>query len=430
MKLLSEGRAEIDMKEKPFMSLFFDRFVRTMIYMVLFFAPLSNAFLNSWAKTLIHLITLVALAAFLLKCILVRQWKWIRTPTDFPFLTLLLWCILTSFFSVHRPTSLWAGVMVTNCVLLFYLTLYAFQTRNHLRGLIRIILATAFIVSLIGLINKFWGNPFPFWHYEYIRGNEGQLLSTFSNRNHLASYIVIMIPLTIGFMLTGPERGGFFLWGIALFLFIAVLMMCLARSAWIAVFSALLLLVFMLFLSGYYDRKKIIGVTVGGLIFGLVVLLLNTEIMRRLLTLGTDNLSGRLTVWRNVISMIRDHPLTGTGPGTFTHAFTLYHPPAYDYRQTLAHNEYLQFMAEAGLPTVPGILWLLLSIFSMGFKKIKHPSRLVRGTAIGAVAAFVATLVDALASFNFHLPAVSLTASVLIAVIVSPEPDSSSKQSF
>jgi len=341
---------------------------------------------------------------------------------DFPILILLSGCIVASFFSVHRQTSFWTVISLLNCTALFYLTLHAFQTRSHFRTLIWTILFTALIVSVIGLIKKFWGNPFPFWHYEYMRGNAGQLISTFSNRNHLASYMVIMVPLTIGFLLTDFHSARSFLLSAFLSVFLFVLITCFARSAWASAIASVLFLVFVLILSGYYEIKKIIGITIGGLFLAFVVIALNTEIIHRFLTIGTDDLSGRVTVWKNVIAMIKEHPLTGTGPGTFTHAFTLYHPPAYDYRQTLAHNEYLQFIAETGLPVLVGLAWLILSVFIKGFQKIKHPSRLVRGITIGAMAAFAAMLVDALASFNFHLPAVALTASVLIAVIVSPDP--------
>jgi hypothetical protein len=53
------------------------------LYALLIFAPLALASVQSWAVTTIHLVTLIALAAFLLEKSITWDWEWIKTPLDY-----------------------------------------------------------------------------------------------------------------------------------------------------------------------------------------------------------------------------------------------------------------------------------------------------------------------------------------------------------
>jgi O-antigen ligase len=119
--------------------------------------------------------------------------------------------------------------------------------------------------------------------------------------------------------------------------------------------------------------------------------------------------------------MIQDYPLTGTGPGTFATVFTQYQPPR-NRRYYMAHNDYLHFTSEVGLPLGGVIFWMVFASFRRGLKKLKNPSRLVRGTTLGALSGITAIIVHCIFDFNLHIPANAILFTVLAAIVVAPVP--------
>ena len=69
------------------------------------------------------------------------------------------------------------------------------------------------------------------------------------------------------------------------------------------------------------------------------------------------------------------------------------------------------------------IVWMIIALFIKGFKKLNHPSRLVRGMTIGAMSGITAILVHSISDFNLHIPANAILFTVLAAIVVSPTPD-------
>ncbi len=55
---------------------------RYSIYALLIFTPLARASIQGWAITIIHMVTLIALTAFLLEKTWTWNWKWIKTPLN------------------------------------------------------------------------------------------------------------------------------------------------------------------------------------------------------------------------------------------------------------------------------------------------------------------------------------------------------------
>ena len=121
--------------------------------------------------------------------------------------------------------------------------------------------------------------------------------------------------------------------------------------------------------------------------------------------------------------MIKEYPLLGAGPGTFDVIFTQYQPPGLSARFKMAHNDYLHFVAEAGLPLVAIMVWMIIALYRKGLEKLKNPSRLVRGTTLGALSGIMAILFHSISDFNLHIPANALLFTVFAAIIAAPFPE-------
>ncbi len=106
---------------------------------------------------------------------------------------------------------------------------------------------------------------------------------------------------------------------------------------------------------------------------------------------------------------VADAPWFGHGGGCFYTVFPSYQPGYYHGFYDHAHNEYLQFAIELGLPLTlllgVWLLWLLwLNLRTMRSKQ----NKLSRGIAFGCSVAIVHMLIHNLVDFNLQAPANAL----------------------
>ena len=112
-----------------------------------------------------------------------------------------------------------------------------------------------------------------------------------------------------------------------------------------------------------------------------LVFLFSTPAVEEVLTLKETSedasLQSRILVWRQTVKMIADYPLIGSGPGTYATVFTQYQPPGILGRYFMAHNDYLHFISETGLPVLAIMIWLCDRLLSIWIEKTgtSKPSR-------------------------------------------------------
>jgi len=400
---------------------------RYAIYALLIFTPLARGSVQGWAISTIHLVTLIALTAFLLQKSWNWEWKWIRTPLDKPILILLLLCILSSVFSMHLRSSFWALILLINYIVIFYLTLHIVTNRSQLRKLFYVIIGIAVFLSIFGLFKRFGANPFPWWEYRDLGYSLELLSATYGNHNHLAGYLEMAIPLILGLFLTGYMGAKLFLMICLTFSMLTALILSLSRGGWIGSLIGLVFMAIALITNPYFKKKRVIIALTGGFFALAFVVLVSTPVVERLRTFEQKkeipNFSARVKVWGGIIKMIQDHPLLGTGPGTFATVFTQYQPPGFLSRYFRAHNDYLHFTSEVGLALIPVIIWMIIALYRKGFMKLKNPSRLVRGTSLGAMSGITALLVHSISDFNLHIPANALLFTILASIVAAPLPE-------
>ena len=75
-----------------------------------------------------------------------------------------------------------------------------------------------------------------------------------------------------------------------------------------------------------------------------------------------NSITQRINYWRTAISIIKDHPILGVGPGNFQEVFLKY-KVGLSTNTRYAHNIFLQMWAEAGILGFAGIVFLITSIF-------------------------------------------------------------------
>jgi hypothetical protein len=118
------------------------------------------------------------------------------------------------------------------------------------------------------------------------------------------------------------------------------------------------------------------------------------------------------------MQLVAQHPLTGTGPGQADLRWKGHDHGAQLY--AYVHNEYLQVAAELGLVGLVLLAVLLVAITRLLWRA--RPTGPAGATWAGVVAAAAAFAVHSGFDFVWHLPAIVLTVTLLVGLVL-PAPD-------
>jgi O-antigen ligase len=115
-----------------------------------------------------------------------------------------------------------------------------------------------------------------------------------------------------------------------------------------------------------------------------------------------DITSGRIHFWETTLKMIRDYPILGVGLNAFGTAYPQYDTWNGNFRVENAHNDYLQILAEAGIPGLIAAASFIFLLFKNGLATIGETAdRLRRDIAVGSLAGCFGVLIHSF--FDFPL---------------------------
>ena len=181
------------------------------------------------------------------------------------------------------------------------------------------------------------------------------MLATLGRANFVGTYLVLVIPLTLGHLLLTRRR-----WPYVLLIIGQVVCLTLtqARSAWIGFAAAMLAFIIIRAIVQKNRRLLMVTLSLTVVIIGFVVSLnLNPSIplaqlpsLNRLSHLSdptTGSTAARITIWRTTLPLVAERPWFGYGPKTMKSVFAPVFPPQLIYYQgrnlavDRAHNLWL-----------------------------------------------------------------------------------------
>jgi len=246
---------------------------------------------------------------------------------------------------------------------------------------------------------------------QFLQGT--QPTGAFLNPNTAAAYINMLWPLPAAVSLhPGLARYRWPLLGAMAFLLTAALVGG-SRAAMLAAVAGLGVFVLATKWAPWNWRRALTLVAVFAGTVALVQIVSATglgtpgeSLAGRFASLGSPAEAGstRWPIWQATWAMIQQRPLLGFGPGTFFQVYPAWRLPDDVSAGYFAHNDYLQFFAERGLP---GLLLLLalggigIRYFCRGLNRRRPPGD--RVTTVAMTAALAAAAVHALFSFPLHL---------------------------
>ncbi len=141
------------------------------------------------------------------------------------------------------------------------------------------------------------------------------------------------------------------------------------------------------------------------LVLGLGLALGPRSFVERFAQVGESGQS-RMTLYRDTLSLIADHPILGVGPGMYRWHFRSYQSQGFGHRYDHAHNDYLESAAEWGLAAAL-LFWAfvfrrLVRALTV-FRASRTPRR--RGAALGAAGAIASIALHSLVDFSLQIAA-------------------------
>ncbi len=327
-------------------------------------------------------------------------------------------------------------------IIFFFVCLEGWRAWRDIRLAAAVFVAAVLAVSVLGIIQQMAGEGRILW--AAAAGKDRQPFGPFINRNHFAAwanlgamtglgYFLSLVHLGSGGWVSRPGEGKFspldrpagshakakiIVAGLGVATIAAAVFLSLSRGGMVGFAAGAVFLGFLLAArSGIGRVRRLAGMLL--LVFLILVWLGLGPVVERLGTLlnPEDAIRPRINLNRDLLRMVADFPLTGTGPGTFASLYPLYQTADGAARYKFAHNDYLQLAVEwgligAALVVVAAALfwWRFLGTWSR--RRAPEVVFLSAGAAAGLVSVMVHSLVD----FSLHLPAVALAVTFTAAL--------------
>jgi hypothetical protein len=334
----------------------------------------------------------------------------------------------------NRPASIYAGatqfaLLVGVIVALVFWNARAVFARGGLRIATRGMAWLGVILAPLSIVTHST-SPRLLYGYWQPYAASARPYGPFVNRNDLACWLVMALPLTIGYIAARAESRRqqattfastldatmLWLWG-SVVLMSAALLATLSRAGFASMAVALVCLAALsLMRRSLTPRRAAALVLVPLLLLTVAALYVNLGELAEKLGALSDGVSRRQTVWRFTWQMVRDFWPAGVGLGAYQHGILLYAQPFPYFYVNHAHNQYLQFLVEGGLfllvPAVVAILaggWLIMRRLAGD----RTPVFWIRAGAASGIAGF---LVHSLWENTLRMPANAVLFALLAAV--------------
>lgn len=318
--------------------------------------------------------------------------RWLLTPILlFPLLALIIVGLISITLShlfpdpnvtysfPHSATSIWI-VNVAEGMLLIGLPLFlvvvpgVVYTTRHVRWA----LIAYMIVGLLYALGTIFAAPLGLYSKEVILGiRRPEVFGSVSSG--LGTLLVLFACIALCQALYNTTRRARIIWGVLSAIFSIGVIMTIGRESWVALFLAVMTIIIV------YTRNWMLPILV---VIPLIPLLLvsgATNFYDPSHVYGTD----RLVIWQDAITIWLHSPIIGIGAGNYQFFDIAYGKDVVG----IAHNQYLQVLAEMGVCGFACLLWIMgatvwVSINS--FRKAK--TALGKSLALAYLAYFVSII--------------------------------------
>jgi O-antigen ligase len=293
----------------------------------------------------------------------------------------------------------------------------------------------------VGLLEALYSfAQFSGYHLPYLKPDQANWLAsgTFLNRNHLAGYLEMVIPLTCGVLFLCLGKSGPFPLKrlMALFdeqylkalliLFLIGVMICAlllsgSRGGVLSFAASMIFLCLLAFMRRGLRKWALVVMMFLLLTLGVALLSSPERAVKRLDALTKPDTEQSFTyrkdVWKNSLLIWRDFPIFGSGLGSFAHIFRRYQGFVSDLFFAYAESDYVQLVVETGIVGTLLMFWLGILFFHRTIVAWKQRrSRWTMTMVAAGLSAVFSLCMHSGVDFNLHVPSNAVTFTVIAAL--------------
>ena len=307
---------------------------------------------------------------------------------------------------------------------LLYATVFRdFQERRWRRRLCAALLGTGLALAVVALVQAASSHPTRIYGFLHV-STDWAVYGPYINRNHLAGYLAMVLPLGFGFVAESLEevlsrRRGRSLWR-------AVLDPAANGVAWRSALTMVLLVAVLaaqsrgaiaaclasvpVFLALFRYRRAALVVLVLLLLLGLTTVDLGA-MLQSFQSRGFN----RYDAWVDMLAMVRYFPVFGAGLNAFGWAYRPYQTTDRHNLWGQAHNDYLQILFELGVVGLVPVALLFRRLLQAAVAQARRDA-----LTAGIFAGIAASCVHALVDFDWRIPANGAALAALCGLAVAP----------
>ena len=320
---------------------------------------------------LLPLLPSAATAALLIASVLTvlrfrtdAEFKFRQLPFDVPAALFILLSALSIMVSPDKGFSFYNWYnLVGVYVLTYFVVGQNLRSVQQVKELLVVTAMAAVLVVLYGFYQFIFGIDIS--AMKWVDGDafpelRKRVFSTWENPNILAGYLDIIICLVFGLFVKADSQKKKIVLGVMLAAGAACLAMTYARGACLVI--AAIFAVYGMF-KDWRVLLACVAVAVGLLVVDPVLY----ERLSSVFTKVDTSSEMRLAFWESTVAMIQDHPFLGIGWGAYWMVYPEYdfYLQGADIRIVHAHNWYLNYAAEIGIPGMLSFVWLFFGSLFM-----------------------------------------------------------------
>ena len=378
-------------------------------------------------KTLtFSLLVIVGLTLWGLNVLKKEEFKIISNPLNIPVLSFIIICVLSLIWSDSPFISLKELPLFLSGPLLYFVIVNNIYNERQINRIIGAVIIVGALFGIYGIL-QYNGIDFSFWIGNYGRG---KVFGLFGNAGYFAEYLMLTLPIAVSLFLVSKNKMIKLLFLIGILAISSSIVFTFTRTPYLSIVISFIFMLFLFLISRgkelIKENKKIFIVIFLVIIIiislivvpnplnkpGTVISKIKDRASINQLTQGYE-IKRRVATWKFTTLLIKDHPLLGSGIGSFKYNSLRYQAKFFDqgnnrtiYPYGIAgktHNEYLQLAAELGIIGLIIFIWLMFVYFYYGLKILKREKeRYKQGVIIGLMGSVMAFLIDSIFWFPLH----------------------------
>lgn len=290
------------------------------------------------------------------------------------------------------------------CVLMavYFLVVNMMRTEAWIRRCVVSLVASATVVSLVGIFEYIFGNATVAWlDLSYFSDIKGRVVSLFDNSNVLAFYLAIIFPFALDLVSRGRNKREKFLAGISALAIFTCVIFTWSRGAWVAAIASGLLYLLI------KTRKTLKAIFACCLALPLTPMIVPNSVMTRFLSIGDMSDSStfyRVYTWRGSLRALADNLWGGIGYGNsaFSQVYPMYAYAGIEAAEH-SHSLYIQILLGMGIVGLVVFAALVLLFAQKSFEYLGDAqSKESFETVAAALSAVAAALIMGLFDYVWY----------------------------